>query len=174
MSGGKFLQPRLSINAYYQPPPPPIPLDGTRTLSPTSPSSLPSPREPPPSPLPALPPRHPLPMPPRRRMMRTLTSSVRMMRRTMPRPSESRTSESLPTTRPRPQRPPRSSLPVRSSRSPSLSSPSRSSLGMMRPTWSLWRRKSGLLRRTVSYGVPPSSFPSVTVSPSSPLLGERH
>jgi hypothetical protein len=96
--------------------------------------------------------------------MRTLTSSVRMMRRTMPRPNESRTSESLPTTRPRPQRPPRSSLPVRSSRSPSLSSPYRSSLGMMRPTWSLWRRKLGPSRRTVSYGVPPSSFPSVTVS----------
>ena len=83
----------------------------------------------------------------------------------MPRPSESSKSESLPTTMPRPQRPPRSSLPVRSSRSPSLSSLSRSSLGMMRPTWSLWRRKLGPSRRTVSYGVPPSSFPSVTVSP---------
>lgn len=103
--------------------------------------------------------------------MRTLISSVKMTRRRMPRLSESRTSESLPTTRLRPQRPPRSSLPVRSSRSPSLSSPSRSSLGMMRPTWSLWRRKSGLLRRTVSYGVLPSLFPLVTVSPL--LLSHR-
>lgn len=82
----------------------------------------------------------------------------------MPRPSESSKSESLPTTMPRPQRPPRSSLPVRSSRSPSPSSPSRLSLGMTRPTWSLWRRKLGPSRRTVSYGVPPSSSPSVTVS----------
>jgi len=100
-------------------------------------------------------------------MMRTLISSVKMMRRMMPRLSESRPSESLPTTTPRPQRPPRSSLPVRSSRSPSPSSPYRSSLGMMRPTWSLWRRRSGPSRRTVSYGVLPSLFPSVTVSPFS-------
>lgn len=100
-----------------------------------------------------------LPPPPRRMTMMS-TFSVPTMRRRMPRLSESRLSE-LPSTRRRRLRSPPTSLDP----SPSLLSPSRSSLGMTRPTWKLLNRVSDLSRRTVLFGyVSIDSFTSIPFS----------